>query len=73
MFRTPAASVYCALERNLSHYFSGLSCEMSTRREHPHEECLFNAMKVSEEIALRKCVLIVLVGMCWWGCDFSGL
>ena len=30
------------------------TCEMSTRREHPDEWCLFSAMSFSEEIALKN-------------------
>ena len=32
---------------------SRLSCEMSTRREHPREGCLFSAMSFPEEMTLK--------------------
>ena len=39
------------------HCFSRLSCEMSTRREHSREGCLFSAMSFPEEIALtNQCI-----------------
>ena len=39
--------------RNL-HCFSQLSCEMSTRRKHSHERCLFTATSFPVEIALKS-------------------
>ena len=36
------------------HCFSHLRCEVSTRRKHPREGCLFSAMSFSEEIALSN-------------------
>ena len=36
------------------HCFCRLSCEMSTRREHPHEGCLFSAISFLEKLALKN-------------------
>ena len=36
------------------HCFSRISCEMSTRRDHPLEGCLFSDMHSPEEISLKK-------------------
>ena len=36
------------------HYFSWLNCEMSTKRGHPREGCLFSAMNLPDEIALKN-------------------
>ena len=33
-------------------YFCRLSCEMSTRQEHPREGCLVSAMSSSEEVVI---------------------
>ena len=35
------------------HCLSRLSCEISTKRKHPREGCLFSAISYTEEIALR--------------------
>ena len=48
------------------HCFSRLSCEMSSRREHPREGSLFRAVSSPEEIAMkhqhngavRRCTLL---------------
>ena len=36
------------------HCFNQISCETSTSREHPREECVFSAMSLTEEIAFKK-------------------
>ena len=36
------------------YFFSQLSCEMSTRREHPRVGCLFSAMSFPDEVALKS-------------------
>ena len=48
-------SVFVSMSKTLYlHCFSRLSREISTRREHPHEKCLFSAMSSPEEIALKN-------------------
>ena len=44
-----------SLSKVLNQYcFNRLSCEMSTRREHPREGCLLSAISYPKEIALTR-------------------
>ena len=54
-FKPPWRQFVVSLSKTLNpHCFIRLSCEMSTRRGHPREGCLFSAMNSLERIALKN-------------------
>ena len=60
MVQTGCVSMFVLSRKKLYlHCFSRHRCEMSTTLDHPHSGCLFSAMSITEEVAIKNLRVLI--------------